>query len=102
MSQQLSQIESEKILKDLERKRLAEEILAKPTGPYTTLQLIVFAATAGISALIVEAASLPHTVGGLLVGLCVGVVGLAIDSWSTRKRLEAAVQLLKLKQGNPE
>ncbi|MGC4077983.1 MAG: hypothetical protein QM702_13330 [Rubrivivax sp.] len=95
MKEQLTSLEGEQILKELERKRIAEETIARsPQGMYVP-QALITATAAALGSFVISNLSSKYA-GGLIVGLLAGVAGLLFEMWFVRRRLEAAIELLKI------
>lgn len=95
MKEQLTSLEGEKILKELERKRIAEETIAQPPQIMYTPQALITAAAAALGSFAVSELSSKYA-SGLIIGLLASVAGLLFETWLVRRRLEAAIELLKI------
>ncbi|WP_200380211.1 hypothetical protein [Rubrivivax gelatinosus] len=95
MKEQLASLEGEQILKELERKRIAEETIAQPLQKMYAPQALITAAAVALGSFAVSDLSSKYA-GGLIIGLLAGVAGLLFETWLVRRRLEAAIELLKI------
>jgi len=96
MNQEVSEIEAVLLLKNEERKREAEAVLARPAARDRWLMGIACGSAAGLASYLIQGSSLSHEVKGLFVGLFAGAIGLGIENWSIKRRLEAVIQLLRV------
>lgn len=95
MKEQLTSLEGEQIMKELERKRIAEEIIAQPPQKMYAPQALIAAAAAALGPFAASDLSSRYA-GSIIIGLLACVVGLLFETWLVRRRLEAAIELLKI------
>ena len=98
--------EAELVLQTLERKQRVEKILAKPAGPRAFVLIFVVGATTfwfgtsltgSVITLADYAAHADRVLFAWVVAPLGGLVaGLWLEVWSSRRRLEAAIELLKI------
>ena len=94
MSEPVSEIEAQSLLREHKRIARALEIVSSPATPKWASYVVILA-TAAASAAFGSQLSGQHMniTLGALVG---GIVGLAVDGWAVSRRLEAALVLLKV------
>jgi len=96
MERLVAEVEAERVLRNLERKRQAEAILAGPSK----LRPVLTAASVIGASLFAQFAfadfSAPVITRALLVGMLAGLVIASFELWAVRRRLEAVIQLLNL------
>lgn len=98
MNQQVSDLEATSLLKSETRTRQAEAVLERTSTPNRWIMGLLCGSAAGVGSYALQGANLPHEVKGLIVGLLVGVAALMLENWSMKRRLEAAIQLLRVLQ----
>lgn len=98
MNRDISEIEAISLLKHDEGIRNAESVLARPAISGRWLTSMACVAAAGLGSYLLRVGSLPDEARGLLIGLFAGVVGLGIENWIMSRRLEAAIQLITIRE----
>jgi hypothetical protein len=88
--------EAKGVLRNLEREREAQAILAVP--PERKLPLVLGPLAAALVAWFAfRDFDAPDIAVALLVAMFVGVVGLSVELWMVRRRLESVIELVKLR-----
>ena len=97
MERVVTELAAEGVLRNLEQKQRAEAILAAPSKPRPIFTgLAVFGASLFAQFAFADF-SAPIITRALLVGMLAGLVVACIEIWVLRRRLEAVIQLLNLR-----
>ena len=96
MQRSVTEQEAQAVLRNLERKSRAEAILGRPSTSKWPL-LLGLVAAALVAWFSFRDFNAPDIAVALLTAMFVGVVGLCIEIWVVRRRLESVIQLVSLR-----
>ena len=96
MEEQISKQEAEAILRRLERRSKAESVLARP-AKHKPLSLACIIAASLFAQYSLRGFAGPDLTAALIVGGFVGLVAMGVELWSVRRRLEAIVELMQVR-----
>ncbi len=84
-------------LKKLAKRDRAKAILREVVTPgQASLSTLALALIAGVTTLFVEKSSIPDSLESPVVWVVVAIVWIAGEQWRIKRRLDAAIELLKL------
>lgn len=93
---QLPELEANVLLKNLDRRTQALAVLNGPAGPNRWLTALACGSAAGAASYLLKGAAIPDIVAALLVGAMAGLAGTLMERRALNRRLDAAVELLRL------
>lgn len=97
---QPSEPEAQRMLRNSDLLARARTVLDELAAPRVWVYAVSCAVTAAAVGYVAERSGLQSAAQALIVGLATGLVYIAIDHWSLRRRLDAAIVLLK--SGTPQ
>ncbi|MCX7068294.1 MAG: hypothetical protein NTW85_11450 [Methylococcales bacterium] len=92
MKPQRSELEAQVIFETFERKRKAEEILAETLTPRPLVTFIAYFVASGLTIYLIASSNIPTLVRVFAAGL----IGTAFELSLLHRRLDAAVELIRL------
>jgi hypothetical protein len=97
MERLVDEQQTQAVLRDLERKRKAQAILAGRSKPNPFLLWLCIAGATLVAQFALQGLNAPVVADALMAVMFAGLVILSIEVWVVRRRLEAIIQLCNLR-----